>query len=104
MNCDWELLDRQLSRLQPTPRGLNALAVVALFLPGMTAGALFFAGAGQPVQTGSEKWEDGPGFLLRFWKSNSLMSRADVAANAPDYKLATDLAGTWQFAQFNPFL
>jgi hypothetical protein len=54
MNRDWELLDRQLSRLQPTPRGLNALAVVALFLPGMTAGALFFAGAGQPVQTGSE--------------------------------------------------
>ena len=47
---DWELLDRQMSRLQPTPRGLNALAFVALFLAGMTAGAFLFAGAGQPVQ------------------------------------------------------
>jgi hypothetical protein len=49
---DWELLDRQMSRLQPTPRGLNALAFVALFLAGMTAGAFLFAGAG--VQTASE--------------------------------------------------
>jgi hypothetical protein len=33
---DWELLDRQMSHLQPTPRGLDALAFVGLFLAGMT--------------------------------------------------------------------
>jgi hypothetical protein len=53
---DWELLDREMSRLQLTPQaqGLNALALVGLFLAGMTAGAFLFAGAGQPVQTASE--------------------------------------------------
>jgi hypothetical protein len=50
---DWELLDRQLSHPQPTPRGRDALAFVGLFLAGMTAGAFLFAGA-QPVQTASE--------------------------------------------------
>ena len=39
---DWELLDRQMSHLQPTPRGLDALAFVGLFLAGMTAGAFLF--------------------------------------------------------------
>jgi hypothetical protein len=51
---DWELLDRQMSQLQPTPRGLDGLAFVGLFLAGMTAGAFLFGGAGQPVQTASE--------------------------------------------------
>jgi len=51
---DWELLDRQMRHLQPTPRGLDALVFVALFLAGMMAGAFLFAGAGQPVQTASE--------------------------------------------------
>jgi hypothetical protein len=49
---DWELLDRQMSHLQPTSRGLDALAFVGLFLAGMRA--FLFAGAGQPVQTASE--------------------------------------------------
>jgi hypothetical protein len=43
-----------MSQLQPTPRGLDALVFVALFLAGMTAGAFLFAGAGHPVQTPSE--------------------------------------------------
>jgi hypothetical protein len=43
-----------MSQLQPTPRGLDALVFVALFLADMTAGAFLFAGAGQPVQTASE--------------------------------------------------
>ena len=60
---DWELLDRQMSRLQPTPRGLNALAFVALFLAGMTAGAFLFAGAGQPVQTASENGKVAMAFI-----------------------------------------
>jgi hypothetical protein len=41
---DWELLDRQMSHLQPTSPGLDALAFVGLFLAGMTAGAFLFAG------------------------------------------------------------
>jgi len=59
---DWELLDRQ-SCLQPTPRGLDALVLVALFLAGMTAGAFLFAGAGQPVQTASENGKTALAFI-----------------------------------------
>jgi len=54
---DRELLDRQMSHLQPTPpapRGLNTLVLVGSFLTGMTTGAFLFASAGQPVQTASE--------------------------------------------------
>ncbi len=60
---DWELLDRQMSHLQPTPRGLDALAFVGLFLAGMTAGAFLFAGAGQPVQMASEHGKTALSFL-----------------------------------------
>jgi len=60
---DWELLDTQMSHLQPAPRGPNALVLVALFLAGMTAGALFFAGAGQPVHTASENGKTALAFL-----------------------------------------
>jgi hypothetical protein len=55
---DWELLDRQMSHLQPTPpapRGLNTFVLVCSFLAGMTTGAFFFASVGQPVQTASLK-------------------------------------------------
>ena len=60
---DWELLDRQMSHLQPTPRGLNALALVALFLAGLMAGASLYAGAGQPVQTASENGKTALAFI-----------------------------------------
>jgi hypothetical protein len=61
---EWELLDRQMSHLQPTPRGLDALVFAALFLAGMMAGAFIFAGAGQPVQTASK---NGKTALARFY-------------------------------------
>ncbi len=60
---DWELLNRQMSHLQPTPpaRGLNVLLLV--FLAGMTTGAFLFASAGQPVQTASENGKTAMAFI-----------------------------------------
>ena len=42
---DKELLDKQLARFQPPPRrdGLMVLAVVGVFLAGVTAGSFLFA-------------------------------------------------------------
>jgi hypothetical protein len=63
---DWELLDRQMSHLQPTPpapRGLNTLVLVGSFLAGMTTGAFLFASAGQPVQTASENGKAAVAFI-----------------------------------------
>ena len=53
---DQELLDKQLKRFQPPPRrgGLMVLAVVGVFLAGMTVGNFQYAIRSQPaIQTAS---------------------------------------------------
>ena len=73
---DWELLDRQMSHLQPTPpapRRLNTLVLVGSFLTGMTTGAFLFASAGQPVQKMGR----------RLWLSSTVLkTHGDEAAQA----------------------
>jgi uncharacterized membrane protein len=49
---DQELLDRQLSSLRLTPRhdGVMILAILAVFLVGMTAGGFLYAFTERPMQ------------------------------------------------------
>jgi hypothetical protein len=46
---DWELLDKQMRRLQPAPRrdSVMALMLVGVFLAGITSGAFLAASANQ---------------------------------------------------------
>jgi hypothetical protein len=53
---DWELLDKQMGRLQPAPRrdSVMALMLVGVFLAGITAGAFLAASGNQaPIQAAS---------------------------------------------------
>jgi hypothetical protein len=65
--CDQELLDKQLKHFEPPPRrdGLMMLAVVGVFLAGMTAGSLLFAYRSPPaVQTASSDGTTALAFFL----------------------------------------
>ena len=70
-----ELLDKQPKRLQPPRRrdGLMALAVIGVFLAGMTAGSFLFTYGGQPaVQSASS---DGTMALAFFLNGTPAVAR-----------------------------
>jgi hypothetical protein len=58
---DWELLDRQMSRVQPSPHPIGILA--GAFLVGMIAGSIIFTSQ-QPAQTASTDGKTALAFLL----------------------------------------
>jgi hypothetical protein len=68
---DWELLDRQMSRLRPTSpaHGLNALVLVGIVSRRYDGRRFPLCGRGTASAT-----KDGSGFLLRVRKPNSLRS------------------------------
>ena len=74
---DQELLDTQMKRFQPPSRrdGLMILAIVGVFLAGMTAGGFLFAAyRGQPtVQTASS--DDGKTALAFFLNGTPNVAR-----------------------------
>jgi len=72
---DQELLDKQLARFQPPPRrdGLMVLAIVGVFLAGMTAGSFLFAYRSPPaIQTASS---DGTMALAFFLNGTPAVAR-----------------------------
>ena len=62
---DWELLDRQMSRIQPSPHpiGLMMPILAGAFLVGMIAGSIIFTSQ-QPAQTASTDGKTALAFLL----------------------------------------
>lgn len=53
---DWELLDKQMRRLQlaPPTNAIIVLMLVGVFITGVTTGALLFTSGGPAVQTASD--------------------------------------------------
>ena len=77
---DQELLNKQLKRFQPVPRrdGLMMLAVIGVFLAGMTVGGSLFAHMkAARIQTDFERWNDRVSFFLEW---NTLGSAIEVLA------------------------
>jgi hypothetical protein len=62
---DQDLLDRQMKRIQPRPRhnGLMMLAIIGVFLAGMTAGGFLFAYQ-PPAHTASRDGKTALAFFL----------------------------------------
>jgi hypothetical protein len=63
---DWELLDKQMRRLQPAPRrdSVMALMLVGVFLAGITSGAYLAAPGNQaPMQAASGDGDTALAFL-----------------------------------------
>ena len=54
---DWELLDKQMRRLQPAPRRDSGMALmfVGVFLAGITSGAFLAASGNQEAASGDGK-------------------------------------------------
>jgi hypothetical protein len=64
---DRELLDRQMSHFQhaPRPDGIMMMAIVGIFLVGLTAGGLLFPfGSGPRTPTGSDNGKTALAFFL----------------------------------------
>ena len=53
---DWDLLNKQMRRLQPSPppNGIMVLMLAGIFVAGMTTGALLFTSGSPPVQTATD--------------------------------------------------
>jgi hypothetical protein len=62
---DWELLDKQMCRLQPAPRrdSVMALMLVGVFLAGITSGYLAASGNQAPMQAASGDGDTALAFL-----------------------------------------
>ena len=72
MNChDRELLDRQMSRFQLSPRrdGVLILAMVGVFIAGLTAGGLLFTFVNTPLTPmASDDGTTALGFLVERYR------------------------------------
>ena len=51
---DWDLLNKQMRRLQPSPPPIMVLMLAGIFVAGMTTGALLFTSGSPPVQTATD--------------------------------------------------
>jgi hypothetical protein len=75
MNChDREFLDRQMSRFQLSPRrdGVLILAMVGVFIAGLTSGGLLFTFVNTPsTTTASDDGTTALAFLLNGTRSSS---------------------------------